>query len=75
MLWLRDFPVDKQKLGSSIIVHGHTPKSLDYILNQEGSSAINIDGGCVYKYEDGLGKLIALNISEGKLIATRNIDN
>jgi len=75
MLWIRNFPVDKQKLGNKILVHGHTPKSLDFILNQQGNSAINIDGGCVYKDKEGLGNLIALNISEGKLIAARNIDN
>ncbi len=75
MLWVRNFPVDKQKLGNKILVHGHTPKSLDFILNQQGNSAINIDGGCVYKHEEGFGNLIALNITEGKLIAARNIDN
>lgn len=75
MLWVRDFPIDKQKLGNRIIVHGHTPKSLDFILKQQGKSAINIDGGCVYTHKEEFGNLIALNITEGKLIAARNIDN
>lgn len=75
MLWVREFPIDKQKLGNRIIVHGHTPKSLDFILKQQGKNAINIDGGCVYKHKEEFGNLIALNITEGKLIAARNIDN
>jgi serine/threonine protein phosphatase 1 len=74
MLWIRDFPLDKRKLGSSIIVHGHTPKSLDFILKQQGKSAINIDGGCVYRHKEEFGNLIALNLKEWKLISTQNID-
>lgn len=75
MLWIRDFPVDKKKLGNRLLIHGHTPKSLDFIIKQSGKSVINIDGGCVYSNVTGLGNLIALNITEGKLISVKNIEN
>lgn len=74
MLWVRDFPIDKQKLGNRTIIHGHSPKPMDFILKQQGKSAINIDGGCVFKQRADLGNLIALNVTEGKLIVVRNID-
>ena len=74
MLWIRDFPVDKQKSGNSLIVHGHNPKTLDSILKQAGRNAINIDGGCVFKHTEEYGNLIALNVTEKKLIAVRNVD-
>ena len=75
MLWIRDFEIDKQRLGNRFIIHGHTPISLEQITKQQSARAINIDGGCVYKDKEELGNLIALNITEGKLIAARNIDN
>jgi serine/threonine protein phosphatase 1 len=74
MLWIRDFKIDKDKLNSRIIIHGHTPQSMDFILKQRSNGAFNIDGGCVYKHEEKFGNLIALNITESKLISVRNID-
>ena len=75
MLWIRDFEIDKQRLGNRFIIHGHTPKPMEFITKQQGKSAVNIDGGCVFKNNVALGNLIALNITEGKLIAVRNIDS
>ena len=74
MLWIRDFKIDKDKLNGRIIIHGHTPQSIDFILKQQGSSVFNVDGGCVYKHDEKFGNLIALNITESKLISVRNID-
>jgi serine/threonine protein phosphatase 1 len=75
MLWIRDFPIDQRKLGNSIIIHGHTPKPLDFIMKQQTKSEVNIDGGCVFKDKEGFGNLIALNITEGKLITAKNDEN
>ena len=74
MLWIRDFQIDEQRLGNRILVHGHTPTPLDTILAQEGKNVINLDGGCVYKQRDGLGNLIALNVTERKFIVVKNLD-
>jgi serine/threonine protein phosphatase 1 len=74
MLWVRNFPVDIAKLGNKVLIHGHSPKSIDLILKQQGESIINIDGGCVYKNIEGLGNLVCLNITNGKLIFSKSID-
>ena len=74
LLWIRDFPIDKEKLGQKIIIHGHTPtKYHSYFINLNVSS-INIDGGCVFKEHKDYGNLIALNLSENKFIIVKNID-
>ena len=74
MLWLRKFDIDKEKLGNRFIIHGHTHKTFDFIKKQQRQRAVNIDGGCVFKDNFGFGNLIALNITEGKLMSIRNVD-
>lgn len=73
MLWLRDFPSNQPVLESQILIHGHTPKSLDIILSQHGN-CFNIDGGCVFKQHSHLGKLVAINPTERKFISIPNCD-
>lgn len=68
MLWERDFESYQPALGNKILIHGHTPVSLEYIKTQNGN-CINIDGGCVYKNRIGLGNLVALSLP-GKEILT-----
>ncbi len=74
MLWTRDMKIDMQKLGDRVILHGHTPKPLDFILSQSNQGAINIDGGCVYKDRKGFGHLIAYELTEDKFLYARNMD-
>ncbi len=74
MLWLREIHIDKQRLGNRFIIHGHTPRPMEFIINQQGKSAVNIDGGCVFKNNVALGNLVALNITEGRFIVARNED-
>ena len=74
MLWIRDFTIDKHKLGNKILIHGHTPQPLDFILNQQVNNVINIDAGCVFKHREDMSCLIALNLNERKFIYTKNID-
>lgn len=73
MLWLRDFPSYQPILESKILIHGHTPKSLDIILSQHGN-CFNIDCGCVFKQQGALGKLVALNVTESKFIFINNCE-
>ncbi len=73
MLWIRDFYPEQFVLKNKLLIHGHTPESLDYILNQKGN-CINIDGGCVFRDYAYLGKLVALNLNERKFIPVNNCE-
>ena len=73
MLWARDFKCPKVLPGNKFLVHGHTPKSLSFILNQT-SSCINIDGGCVYKQHKKYGNLVALHLEEKKYHVVKCLD-
>jgi serine/threonine protein phosphatase 1 len=73
MLWERDFSDKQPALKNKLLIHGHTPKSLRFILNQKGN-CINIDGGCVYSHLRLFGKLVAIDLNEKKFIWTENCD-
>ena len=68
MLWIRSFDTQQPALGNNILIHGHTPESLNVILNQN-SNCVNIDGGCVYNKHKHLGNLVALDVKERKYIS------
>jgi serine/threonine protein phosphatase 1 len=74
MLWIRDFAVQKEKLNGKILIHGHTPVPLQFILSYVYEDVINIDGGCVHNHVEELGNLVAFEINEKKIISIRNID-
>jgi len=74
MLWIRDFPIDKNYLNNKLLIHGHSPKHSDFIISQKFESPLNIDGGCVFKHKVGYGNLYDLNFTERNFIATKNID-
>lgn len=74
MLWTRNFPVDQEKLRGKWLIHGHTPQSAGFILSQPFESPFNIDGGCVYKEYPEYGNLVALNVSEKKVLMVRNAE-
>jgi serine/threonine protein phosphatase 1 len=73
MLWEKDFWDQQPALKNKLLIHGHTPKSLNVILNQKGN-CINIDGGCVYSHLRLLGKLVAIDLNENKFLWTENCD-
>lgn len=73
MLWIRDFYPQQPALKNKLLIHGHTPESLDYILNQNGN-CINIDGGCVYRHRAHFGKLVAINLNERNFISINNCE-
>lgn len=74
MLWIRNFTVDKRKLGERIIIHGHTPKDLDEILHPERKDVINLDAGCVYKNRPDQGYLVAIDLGAMKRVALKNCE-
>ena len=73
MLWMRDADPWQPLLGDQLLFHGHTPKTLDYILNQEGN-CYNIDGGCVYNKFVGLGYLVAINLGDMEYTFVENCE-
>lgn len=73
MLWTRDFPSHHQLPGNKILIHGHTPEPLKYILKQKGNY-INLDGGCVYKSYRQFGNLVALNLTDTKFSVVKCLD-
>ena len=73
MLWARDFAPHQPALGNQLLIHGHTPESLKYILNQKGN-CINIDGGCVYTNSACFGNLVAFDVNEKKFISISNCE-
>jgi serine/threonine protein phosphatase 1 len=73
MLWIRDFSSYQPALKNKLLIHGHTPKSLKYILNQKGN-CIDIDGGCVYNYLPRFGNLVAIDLNERKFICEENCE-
>jgi len=74
MLWIREAFFDKSKTKNRILIHGHTPITFDTLYKQINLNKINIDGGCVYKDKIGFGNLFALELSNLKLRAIKNID-
>ncbi|RDC63655.1 metallophosphoesterase family protein [Adhaeribacter pallidiroseus] len=78
MIWIRHFEVKEKFTQGRRIVHGHTPTMASEIMASIGppaESVINIDGGCVYSWPPGLGKLVALNLDTLEVIMVDNRDD
>ena len=74
MLWQRRMEVSEEKLRGRKIIHGHTIKPLAEIVDQLGTEVINIDGGCVYKHIPNYGNLVAIDLTNNKIISIRCLD-
>ncbi len=74
MIWECRFSYQNPILSGKTIIHGHRPKTIDYVkrLISEKSQVIPIDTGCVYDKELGYGNLSALEISSMTLISVTN---
>jgi len=73
MLWERNFYPQQPVLKNRLLIHGHTPIPLAFILQQKGN-CINIDGGCVYRNRPNFGNLVAINLSEKKFLIEENCE-
>jgi len=73
MLWDRRFEYNSPVFREKIIVHGHRPHPLRELKNQirQSPQVINIDTGCVYGRERGLGDLSALDLLSMQLYTVR----
>ncbi len=56
------------------VVSGHDRATLEKIRAGLGQDKIRIDGGCVYKGEDGYGNLVALRLDEMELVVQENME-
>ncbi len=74
MMWIREFTVDKRKLGDRVIIHGHTPRPLKEVVNPKSEDVLNIDSGCVYRDRPGHGYLTAINLTDKEWIAVGNCE-
>ena len=78
MLWVRDFKVDKNKIGGKKIIHGHVPVEYGLIqlfLDSDSYDFIALDNGVYYRDSKiGFGNLMALELNSKELIAQPNVD-
>jgi len=74
MVWECSSVYKNPLLQGRTIIHGHRPKTIDFVqkLISENSSVIPIDTGCVYEKEMGYGNLSALEINTMSLISIPN---
>ena len=76
MIWIRDFKVEKSKIGEKALIHGHVPVDISLIsifLESESYGFIVLDNG-VYFNKSGFGNLTALELNTKKLLVQPNID-
>lgn len=74
MIWESRPFYENPLLWGKTIIHGHRPKTLEFVRKQilEKSTVIPIDTGCVYGLETGYGFLSALNVNEMVLFSVPN---
>jgi len=74
MIWESRLAYKNPVLKGKTIVHGHRPKTLEYVKQQirDRSTVIPIDTGCVYGLEMGYGYLSALEVNQMKLYSVLN---
>ena len=74
MIWESRLFYKNPVLKGRTIIHGHRPKTLEYVEQQirERSDIIPIDTGCVYGLEMGYGYLSALDVNKMKLFSVPN---
>jgi serine/threonine protein phosphatase 1 len=75
LLWGgRTSKVDLELTGGRRVVSGHDRTPLEKIRSRLTSNKIMIDGGCVYRGEDGFGNLVALRLDDLELIVQENVE-
>lgn len=74
MIWESRLYYENPVLRSKTIIHGHRPKTLEYVnkMISSNSRVLAIDTGCVYGRKLGYGYLSALDVKEMKLISVPN---
>lgn len=66
MLWVRDYKVDREKIGGRKVIHGHVPVNLEFIdlsLKDGKYNFVDLDNGVYYNDRSGYGNLMALELN------------
>ncbi len=77
MMWIREYKIDREKLGNRKIIHGHVPVTLDFITQSISSSSfgfIDLDNGVYMNDKPGYGNLLALELNTMELLVQPNLD-
>ena len=77
MLWIREYDIDKKKIGNKRIIHGHVPVSLEFIdlsIKNKGYKYIDLDNGAYMTKRDGFGNLVALELNSLDYKVQYNLD-
>jgi serine/threonine protein phosphatase 1 len=77
MLWLRDYKIDPEKIGNRKIIHGHVPVNLQLIdlsIKNKFYHFIDLDNGPYITGKDGFGNLVALELTEMRMVIQDNRD-
>lgn len=71
MIWECQASYNNPMLSERIIIHGHRPKTIDFVKKKIAlnSEVIPIDTGCVYNKEMGYGFLSALEVNSMQLLS------
>jgi serine/threonine protein phosphatase 1 len=74
MIWECSPYYENPVLRDKIIIHGHRPKTTEYVKKvlSEKSNVIPIDTGCVYGKDQGYGYLSALDVNSMTLSSVPN---
>jgi len=74
MIWESRLSYSNPVFAGKKIIHGHRPKTLEYVREQirSNSKVIPIDTGCVYGTSIGYGYLTALDVNQMKLYSVIN---
>ena len=77
MLWIREYEIDKKKVGNKRIIHGHVPVSLEFIdlsIRNKNYQYIDLDNGAYMTKRDGFGNLVALELNSMEYKVQYNLD-
>ncbi|MDP4281965.1 MAG: metallophosphoesterase family protein [Bacteroidota bacterium] len=75
LVWTRSEIYNEHILAGKVLIHGHTPFTLNAIrarVDNKESKIINLDGGCVYQHNTFLGNLVAMDLDSKELFVVKN---
>lgn len=77
MLWLREYEIEPAKIGNRRIIHGHVPVNIELIVQAVKNNAfrfIDLDNGPYIRGREGFGAMVALELTEMRMVIQDNRD-
>ena len=77
MVWIKDFDINTNLIGTKKIIHGHYTTDLNIIKEsiEKGSQIIPLDNGCYLKNNKQKGNLLCLDLGSMALFIQENIED